>query len=248
MSGKNARPTFGLRRVPAVTKQAEREYPLKVDPFLLYQKPYYDPIALREFGVAVQVLQQHVPRGGRILDLGCGPGWSSIFLARAGWTVVGVDISERMIEIARERAAQEGVDVAFAVADLEDFDLGERPFEGALVFDALHHCSGYKRVLACTARHLKPGGAFLVMEPSWLHLISPHAREATRVYGVTELGFTRLGLRRSLRRAGFRRVSFYHDSGPPYQGLAGFLMANVRLWSSYLFCYPRIKQIALGLK
>ena len=87
-----------------MTKQAEKDYPLRVDPFLLYQKPYYDATALREFGLALRVLQQWVPPGGSVLDLGCGPGWSSLFLARAGFDVVGVDISERMIEIARERA------------------------------------------------------------------------------------------------------------------------------------------------
>jgi SAM-dependent methyltransferase len=231
-----------------MTKQAEKDYPLRVDPFLLYQKPYYDPAAMREFGVALRVLQQWIPAGGSLLDLGCGPGWSSLFLARAGWNVVGVDISERMIEIARERAAQERVAVDFAIADLEELRLEKRDFDGVLIFDALHHCPKYDQVVARACAHLKPGGYLLVMEPSWLHLVSPHAKEATRVYGVTELGFTRFGLRRTLRQAGFRRTWFYHDSGPVYRGLGGFLLANVRLWCSYLFCFPRIKQIALAQK
>jgi SAM-dependent methyltransferase len=231
-----------------MTKQAEKNYPLRVDPYLLYHKPYYDPTALREFGLALQVLQRWLPRGGTVLDLGCGPGWSSLFLARAGWSVLGVDISERMIEIARERAAQENVSVAFAVADLEGLDLPQRDFDGALLFDALHHCPRYDRVLARACDHLRSGGFLLVMEPSWLHLVSPHARQASRTYGVTELGFTRFGLRRAFRRAGFRRTRFYHDAGGVYRGLGGFLLANVRLWSSFLFCYPRIKQIALAQK
>ena len=231
-----------------MTKQAEIDYPLKVDPFLLYQKPYYDATALREFGVAVSVLQQWLPPGGKVLDLGCGPGWSSLFLARAGYRVVGLDISERMIDIARERAAQENVAVRFDVADLEEFDLDERDFDGALIFDALHHCPRYELVLRRACEHLKPGGHLLAMEPSWLHHISPHAREATRLYGVTELGFTRYGLRGTLRRAGFRRTWFYHDTGPVYRGLGGFLLANFRLWCAYLCCYPRIKQIVLAEK
>jgi SAM-dependent methyltransferase len=231
-----------------MTKQAEKDYPLRVDPFLLYQKPYYDATALREFGLALRVLQQWVPSGGAVLDLGCGPGWSSLFLARAGFDVVGVDISERMIEIARERAGQEQVSVDFAVADLEELSLEKRNFDGVLIFDALHHCPKYEQVVARACAHLKPGGYLLVMEPSWLHLVSPHAKEATRVYGVTELGFTRFGLRRTLRKAGFSRIWFYHDSGPVYRGLGGFLLANLRLWCSYLFCFPRIKQIALAQK
>jgi SAM-dependent methyltransferase len=231
-----------------MTKQAEIDYPLKVDPYLLYQKPYYDSSALREFGLALSVLQQWVPRGGSVLDLGCGPGWSSLFLARAGWDVVGVDISERMIDIARERAAQENVPVTFEIADLEELDLERRNFDGAMIFDALHHCPRYDLVLQRACALLKPGGFLLVMEPSWLHLVSANARAATRTYGVTELGFTRFGLRRTLRRAGFRSTWFYHDAGPGYRGLGGFLLANVRLWCSYLFCFPRIKQIALAQK
>ncbi len=231
-----------------MTKEAEKDYPLKVDPFLLYQKPYYDPAATREFGLALSILQPWVPRGGAVLDLGCGPGWTSLFLARAGWDVVGVDISERMIEIARERAAQEDVAVTFAVGDFETLDVGRHDFDGVLLFDALHHCPAYERVLRQAWEHLRPGGVVLVMEPTWLHRLSPHARETVRIYGVTELGFTRFGLRRSFRRAGFRRTSFYHDAGPLYRGISGFIYVNLRLWCSYFFCFPRIKLIALAQK
>ena len=231
-----------------MSKQAEKDYPLKVDPYLLYHKPYWDPTSLREFGLALKVLQERLPKGGSVLDLGCGSGWSSLFLARAGWNVTGVDISERMIEIARERAAREEVDVTFAVADLEHLDLEKRDFDGVFLFDALHHCPQYAQALARACAHVKPGGYLLLMEPSWLHLVSPHARATSREYGVTELGFTRMGLRRTLRRAGFQRTWFYHDAGPIYRGLGGFLLANFRLWCSYLFCYPRIKQIALAQK
>jgi SAM-dependent methyltransferase len=231
-----------------MTKQAEKDYPLKVDPYYLYHKPYWDPTALREFGLALKVFQERLPSGARVLDLGCGPGWSSLFLARAGWKVVGVDISERMIEIARDRADRENVPVTFAVADLENLDLDQRDFDGVFLFDALHHCPEYAQALARACAHLKPGGFLLLMEPSWLHLVSPHARAAAREYGVTELGFTRIGLRRTLRRAGFQRTWFYHDTGAAYRGLGGFLLANFRLWCSYLFCYPRIKQIALAQK
>ena len=89
-----------------MTKQAEIDYPLKVEPSLLYEKPYYDATALREFGVALSVLKKWLPSGCKLLDLGCGPGWSSLFLTRAGWKVLGLDISQRMIEIARERPAR----------------------------------------------------------------------------------------------------------------------------------------------
>jgi SAM-dependent methyltransferase len=228
-----------------MTKQAEREYPLKVGPEHLFRKPYAEPRMLREFGAALGVLQAHQPRGA-VLDLGCGPGWTSLFLARAGYEVVGVDISGRMIEIARARAEAEGSVATFAVQDMEELSLGRRDFDAVLLFDALHHCPGHVEVLRRACAHLRPGGHLLLLEPSWLHLYSPHARAVARTYGVTELGFSRRYLRRALGCAGFRRVRAYHDPGPTYRGLRGFLLANLRLWCGYVSCFPQVKQIVLA--
>ncbi len=231
-----------------MSKQAERDYPLKVEQGHLYRKPFDDPRSLREFGLVLQLLQERLPPDGSVLELGCGPGWAGLLLARAGWDVLGVDISERMVEIARERADREGITASFEVGDVEELDLERRDFDGVLIFDALHHCPGYSRVLRGAYEHLRPGGFLLLLEPSWLHLYSRHAREATRAYGVTELGFSRRQLRRELLRAGFCRVEHFHDPGPVYRGLRGFLTAGFRLCCGYLSCYPRIKQIVLAQK
>src|SRR4029077_5154967 len=102
-------------------------------------------------------------------------------------------------EMAEQRVERDGVEARFVVADMEELELDRQDFDGVVLFDCLHHCEGYERVLERAWQHLRPGGYLLLMEPSWLHLLSSHAREITRVYGVTELGFTRWGLRRSLR-------------------------------------------------
>jgi SAM-dependent methyltransferase len=231
-----------------MSKQAERDYPLKVEQWHLYRKPYNCPRSLREFGVALELLVDLVPPDSWILDLGCGSGWSSLFLGRAGWNVVGVDISERMIAVARERGLADYSPTTFLVADMEELDLERKDFRAVLLFDALHHCPNYAEVLRRAYEHLQPGGCLLLMEPSWLHLYSPHAREATRVYGVTELGFSRFHLGRLLRKVGFRTVMHHHDSGPGYRGVGGFLLANLRLWCSYFFAFPQMKQIVLAVK
>ncbi|HEX9966885.1 MAG TPA: class I SAM-dependent methyltransferase, partial [Solirubrobacterales bacterium] len=64
------------------------------------------------------------PRGGeRILDLACGIGRHSIELGQRGFDVVGIDISEELLEIAREEAAAQSLDVEFKQADLRELDL-----------------------------------------------------------------------------------------------------------------------------
>src|SRR5207247_1387710 len=76
--------------------------------------------------------------GVSLCELGCGPGWISRLATRQGIQAEGYDISPEMIEIAREVAAEEGLDVRYEVGDMEQLDLGRR-FDTCLLYDALHH-------------------------------------------------------------------------------------------------------------
>jgi len=70
---------------------------------------------------------------GNVLEIGCGTGTNSIWLARQGFTVTGLDISSSAIAIARERAREEDVVCRFLVDDFLSCPLAETPFH--LVFD-----------------------------------------------------------------------------------------------------------------
>ncbi|MGH2807935.1 MAG: class I SAM-dependent methyltransferase, partial [Actinomycetota bacterium] len=50
-----------------------------------------------------------LPAEARILDVGCGPGRHALPLARAGYQVTGIDVSERFLQIARDRANEQGI-------------------------------------------------------------------------------------------------------------------------------------------
>ena len=54
---------------------------------------------------------------GRVLEVGCGTGTNAVWLAQRGFRVVALDLSERAIARARDRAAKAGVNVDFRVAD-----------------------------------------------------------------------------------------------------------------------------------
>ncbi len=71
--------------------------------------------------------------GDRILELGCGDGALSCLLASQGFDVTGVDISEGMIEQAKTRAAQQGVNARFVIADTDGFHPGES-FDAVISF------------------------------------------------------------------------------------------------------------------
>ncbi|HEX8689144.1 MAG TPA: class I SAM-dependent methyltransferase, partial [Solirubrobacterales bacterium] len=66
------------------------------------------------------------PEGSeRILDLACGIGRHSLELRRRGFEVVGLDISEELLEIARREAEAQSLEVSFMQADLRELDLTE---------------------------------------------------------------------------------------------------------------------------
>ncbi|HYE15375.1 MAG TPA: class I SAM-dependent methyltransferase [Pyrinomonadaceae bacterium] len=71
--------------------------------------------------------------GDRVLELGCGDGSLSCFLARRGLRVTGIDISPGMVEEARRRARSEGVEAEFRVGDVDGLAADE-PFDAAVSF------------------------------------------------------------------------------------------------------------------
>src|SRR5699024_10468088 len=77
--------------------------------------------------------------GGRILDVGCGSGDNSIFLAERGYSVTGVDGSSAGLAQARERARKRGVDVDFFVDDATELNSLQQRFDMVL-YSALFHC------------------------------------------------------------------------------------------------------------
>jgi SAM-dependent methyltransferase len=77
-------------------------------------------------------------RGARVLDIGCGAGSNSLFLARAGFRVSGIDVAEGAIAAAGERADRAGLKIDFRVADVLDLPYSDGYFGGALDIGCFH--------------------------------------------------------------------------------------------------------------
>jgi cyclopropane fatty-acyl-phospholipid synthase-like methyltransferase len=86
----------------------------------------------------VIAIANELPKNGRVLDLGCGTGTSSVYLARQGFRVTGLDFSAKAIEMAKARARQERADADFRVADVTQLDFLTEPFDLVLDIGCLH--------------------------------------------------------------------------------------------------------------
>lgn len=172
------------------------------------EKPFSDADCGKYLGDIGALLLMLEPPPRTILDFGCGAGWTSLFLARAGYEVLGVDISPDAIALARTAAAGEGVGTAsFSVADYEGFE-ARQSFDYVLFYDALHHAEDEAAAIAAAYRALRPGGVMFAFEPGKGHSRSPGARRAVAAYGVHEKDMSPGHVWRLGRRAGFRRVLF----------------------------------------
>jgi SAM-dependent methyltransferase len=166
---------------------------------------------------AHMVTQLNLGLRSQVLDVGCGPGWISELLARCGYWVTGVDISEDMIQIAEERVAAVprplGEWVEEPVAEFFAMPVREMPwtdrFDAAILYDTLHHFDDELETLRVIHRTLVPGGRIYIEEG----VRPPTGSEAERTliaemetYGTLESPFDPEYLVEVLQSAGFEDV------------------------------------------
>ncbi len=173
-----------LKRIENVDRKAEAEaefYDREADEFLadFREKDLRDQVdAFREeVDCGEDAAQWHkLPfairrlgdiRGKRVLDLCCGMGISTVVLAERGAIVSGMDISPKMIEIARRNLTFHGVDdhADVSVMSAEDLQFEDETFDALFGFVGLHHLQP-ELAGKEAARVLKPGGRAVYVEPT----------------------------------------------------------------------------------
>lgn len=145
-----------------------------------------------------------MPRGGRVVDAGCGPcGHVTGLLAGCGLEVLGIDLSPRCIELAR----REQPACRFEVMDQRTLDLDriDGPLDGLVSYYSLHDQpkAGLADTLAAWAAAIQPGGRLLVVakEGTADGVVDDPLGSGIRVYWAE---FTEAELGAAARAAGFR--------------------------------------------
>ena len=112
-----------------------------------------------------------LPRGARILEVGCGRGIAlPEFAARlAPVSLVGIDIDPGLVSEARHRMAATGIEARVMEADVRDLPFADESFDLVIDFGTCYHVSGgragARAALAQVARVLRPGGLFVHETP-----------------------------------------------------------------------------------
>ena len=103
-------------------------------------------------------------KDARLLELCCGTGRLTLPIAKDGYNISGVDITSSMLEQAKVKASEAGLEVEFIEADIRTLDLPEKYDLIFIPFNSIHHL--YKnddlfKVFNAVKNHLKEGGLFL---------------------------------------------------------------------------------------
>jgi arsenite methyltransferase len=141
----------------------------------------------------------------RVLDVGCGIGWAVRLMAARcpRGEAVGVDVSDRMIELARA-AVDNPENVRFEVTSAEQLPFGDVSFDRALSVESIYYYDDVGAALAELARVLRPGARLAVLVDYYKENVESHrwaAEIAVPMHLLSTVDFVRL-----FDAAGFGRV------------------------------------------
>jgi SAM-dependent methyltransferase len=110
------------------------------------------------------IARMRVGPEARVLDVGCGSGWASRLLAESALngSVVGIDISDEMVRVARE-ASRSFPNVSFEVASAEQLPFADCEFSHAFSMESLYYYRNIPKALSEIHRSLRPGGLFVAV-------------------------------------------------------------------------------------
>ena len=111
-----------------------------------------------------ELLKEYGVQDGLVLDLGCGTGTMTELLAADGYDMIGVDNSEEMLEIAREKQIKSGHEILYLLQDMREFELYGTVRAVVSVCDCVNYVTEEEdlaEVFRLVNNYLDPDGVFL---------------------------------------------------------------------------------------
>ena len=116
----------------------------------------------KAYEIKLDLTREYFTPESNVLEFGCGTGSTAILHAPYVKHIDAIDVSQRMIEIARDKLAPEGVsNVDFSVADMDTFKAQPETYDVALGLNILHLLEDRISAMQEVYKALKPGGYFV---------------------------------------------------------------------------------------
>jgi arsenite methyltransferase len=110
------------------------------------------------------IARMNVPREAEVLDVGCGSGWAARLMAEkaSAGHVIGIDVSDEMIRVAREQSAR-FTNLKFQVASTQRLPFPDNTFTHAFSMESLYYYADIGRAVSEIELVLQPGGLFVMV-------------------------------------------------------------------------------------
>jgi len=145
-----------------------------------FKQPIADEAAYQE---KLQRTRQYFDAYSTVLEFGCGTGGTAINHAPYVKQIHAIDISPRMLEIARAQAAKKNVEnVSFECADIANYEAPANAYDAVLGMSILHLVKNHDQIISKVHKMLKPSGVFVSSTAcigdrmAWFKFIAPIGR------------------------------------------------------------------------
>ena len=187
------------------------------------------PIANQKaYEIKLDLTREYFTPDSNVREFGCGTGSTAILHAPYVKHIDAIDVSERMIEIARAKLAPEGIEnIDFSVADMDTFKATPETYDVALGLNILHLLDDRMQAMAQVYEALQPGGYFVsstrCLRENWMfRLMEPLF---PIMHGIGKwprvFRFTAKRLQDNIESIGFKTVHYWQPGNGPVLFIVG---------------------------
>ena len=134
-----------------------------------WDRRYENPTIRYRRSIEFNVISRNIKKGNKVLDIGCGSGRHTFFLLEKGYSVTGVDISQKMLAVLKQKAGGKKYSLSLFTADCNSLPFETESFDVVVsVYGPLTHLRNPDSCVREMTRVLKKGGKIIVgVENKW---------------------------------------------------------------------------------